>query len=216
MPKIMLWMPEMLKRAGSQINQDLVRAYHEYCTTGQRNVPVNLNTAAAFTGLVLANMNIDPAKRDLFLQILRDPLVDPLAYQKLHILKWTPVQKMLTAYARIATNDLAPSLPRLIEMQKERHKDYSPTWSSIMPDKIYAMSAFQGYPPNSFDDLLLPFGGPTLTAFQLYTGASIKGQPKLVHYEQLRKFCATWAHITGTPDATSLEINSGLHCFGEL
>ena len=209
-----LWNSDILKRSGHQMNQDILRAFHEYCSGGTKPLPINLLSAATFSALVMANMNPDPKKRDLMYYLLQQA-AHPKTYKKLKVFKWTPVQSILNAYADIKTKDYNPTLSRLVALQQERMEKVSPSWGALMPDKIYAISQFSGLPSGQLDKLMLPFGNPTQLAFAMYTGVEIKGQPKLIHHDYLRQFCASWAHNTGTPDASPLAINSGLYIFGE-
>jgi len=209
-----LWTSDILKRSGHQMNQDILRAFHEYCSGGKKPLPINLLSAATFSALVLANLNPDTKKRDLMYYLLQQA-AHPKTYKKLKVFKWTPVQSILGAYADLKTKDYNPSLSRLVDLQKERLSLVSPSWGSLVPDKIYALAQFGGLPTAHLDKLILPFSRQTQLAFAVYTGVEIKGQPKLIHHEYLRQFCASWGHNTGTPDASPLDVNSGLHIYGE-
>lgn len=209
-----LWNYDILKRSGHQMNQDLLRAFHEYCSGGKKPIPMDLLAAATFTGLVLANMNPTPKKRDLMYTLLQGPVTD-ITYRKLKMFKWTPIQSILQAYSGLQSRDFNPSLPRLLELQKERLQRVSPSWGALMPDKIYALAQFTAYPPEQLDKIMLPFSKQVQVAFGAYAGVEIKGQPKMIHHEYLRNFCSAWAHNTGSPDAGSLAVNSGLQIFGE-
>ena len=203
---------DLLKRSGNQMNTEILRAFHEYCSGGQKPLPVNLLSAATFCALVLANMNVDPKRRDLMYYLLQQEATER-THKKLKLFKWTPVQAVLMAYADMKTKDYTPTLPRLIELQNERLERVAPSWGSLMPDKLYALAKFENL--SQLDKLILPFDRQTQAAFAMFSGVAIKGQPRAIHHEYLRNFCASWAHNSGTPDTTALNIHSGLHVFGE-
>ena len=213
---INLWSFDLLKRAGFQFNRDLLFAFKNYLNAGANPQPATLLSSAAFCALFLANLNPDTRKRDLMIKLLSEgPIEDPLTYKKLMVMKWTPVKRTLTAYSTLDGSDYAPNLARLLELQVIRHADMAPSWATLMPDKIYALHQFEGFPAHSFDKMLQPFGKATQVAFAAYTGVDINGQPKMIHHEYLRNFSASIAHATGEPETPSLHIASGLHVFGE-
>jgi len=102
-----------------------------------------------------------------------------------------------------------PTLDELVAQHVDKAGVLS--WSSLMPDKLFAIAHFANLQAEDVNRLMMPFGKAVQKAYSYYSGVSISGQPTRTHHAQLHAFEKVWARAAGV---TVLDINSGLHEFG--
>lgn len=207
----MLWQPQDLIGKGKELNDFLVEDVLSYAG-GQG---VDRPMAAAYSILVIANNSHDPGKRDAFLRLLRDRVTDRNEMAALNIQRWSPAQRCLLAFAAIPEAEPTPGPESLLKLQEQVQAHMSPSWSTLMPDKIYALvrSREKGslFFPLVLEAMLPPFGKAVQEAFGAYAGVVVEGHPSRIHHKYLQEFQRTWSRSFG---GDSLDVNSGLHQFG--
>ena len=206
-----LWSPDEMIVKGKKLNDFLSEDVLAFADGQEVDRPM----AAAYSILVIANHSHDRAKRDAFLRLIRDHVTDRTEMAALNIQRWSPAQRCLMAFAALPDAPVRPDPEELLNLQERIHDTMSPSWSTLMPDKIYALlrSREQGssFFPTVLEALLPPFGKPVQEAFGAYTGVIVDGHPSRVHHRYLQAFQRSWSRSFG---GTSLDLNSGLHQFG--
>lgn len=217
----MLWTAKELKDRGAHFNDELRDDFLAF----SEDVPT-IPKAVAYASLCIANqtsaVNI-PYKRQALVDLVLGPrLVDGDVIRGAHLKllelrRWAPVQKAIQVFSGIQPGEVAPSLDDFLKQQAARVRQTAPSWATLMPDKLYALAVFRGKVQNdALDPMFSPFGWTVEKAFAHYSGVEISGQPKMVHHEQLRRFQRSWAHgWLNESDTTVLDVNTGLHLFGE-
>jgi hypothetical protein len=198
-----IWDPHRLANKGRQLNEALAAD----CALLAAKKDVGLANCVVYALLPIANNTKDSAKRDLMLAMLRGK--KQIDVPALSVRRWAPVQKALPLYAPIVQRSDNPTLDEVVAQQVDKTEDLS--WSSLMPDKLFAITHFAGLPAEEVNRLIMPFGKAVQKAYSYYSGVSISGQPTRTHHAQLHAFEKVWAKAAGV---TVLEINSGLHEFG--
>jgi hypothetical protein len=201
--------PQELANLGAKLNKLLLKQY----TTFSGRQGSGLDTSVSFALLHIANSVDDSARRDQLLALLRGKAAMTDAARKaLKIRRWSPVIKAVPTYLDIVASENEPDLPSLVKQQSNKHKSVSPSWSTLMGDKIYAIAHFRGRGLDSeLSALMLPFGKAVQVAYSAITGVVIDGQPSRTHHDYLHAFENTWAQVASS---NVLDLNSGLHEFG--
>jgi hypothetical protein len=206
-----LWNPQELIQKGRELNDFLVEDVLGFAA----GLPLDRPMAAAYSILVIANNCHDLGKRDAFLRLIRDRVTDRAELAALNVQRWSPAQRCLMAFASADGAETEPDPEALLKIQERCHALMTPSWSTLMPDKIYALvrSREKGslFFPLVLEALLPPFGKGVQEAFGAYAGVVIDGHPSRVHHRYLQAFQRAWARSFG---GDSLDVNSGLHQFG--
>ena len=135
------------------------------------------------------------------------------AYKALRIRRWSPVKKAIEVYTPLVQADNMPGLDELLSQQRTKDRTTSPSWSTLMPDKIYALARFwQKESQQRTSRLQTPFGRAVQAAYSAYSGVLINSQPTPTHHTYLHGFERTWS-TWGKCDV--IDINSGLHRYAQ-
>jgi len=198
-----------MRDEGKALNQKLSSDYNAYCGGKPQ-----LDTAVAYAVLVIANNSSDPQKRDQLVDILQGrTTADDKAYKSLAIRRWSPVKKAIQVYLPLVLKENSPDFDTLLDLQRQKLASAPPSWATLMPDKIYALARFWGQlQADEVSKMQTPFGRAVQAAYSYYSGVQINAQPTPSHHVYLHNFERTWAR---SADCDVLDINSGLHRFGE-
>ena len=204
----MLWSIEQLCEEGKKLNEYLKDDFLKYCGGN-----VQLDVAVAYACLVIANSSHDTAKKDDLVALLQGKTAaDEAAYKSLRIRRWSPVKKAIEVFAPIVQAENTPDLDTLLDQQSSKHANVSPSWATLMPDKMYAIALFwRNEPTHRTGRLQSPFGKAVQAAYSVYSGVQIRSQPTPTHHQYLHGFERSWSDWGG---CDVLDINSGLHQYG--
>ncbi len=134
-----LWTPTQLAEMGKALNKTNIRpGYMEYC-----GGKPGLDTAIAYAVLVIANSTPDDERLETFLRLLHGRKgMGKGAYKALEIRRWSPVRKALDVYPDLVRDNNRPDLDELVAQQRVKTQRWSPSWATLMPDKVYALARF--------------------------------------------------------------------------